>query len=832
LNGLTRVSLTNNFELEFKSFTHGDSDDEKQLAKAWNSLASADIQNIATFRSVQIVLNKSYISQSDSKSIISLSELIAKPVTVKPTAANPRAFKGTKRQLLKNVGQKNIDLRPYLLSPNGIKQVIALSNQPEKDFSEGFDPTDADFLTLPVDFRISFLMLMQNEDWAFINKFLKLYLDLNLDKSVDLKRLSLRILYLASAKGAYQLLNSLLSVCEELRLPVLLEVVNKIPRNEIAANIGTICDCLKLAVEFESKIEFSKVWKFLLSGIRSNASIELMRFSLELYYDYSEALPFQNDFSYLHLEKTANSLRRQSEIRSLLDYFAERQKLVTDDWVASFRDGIYLATYCANSTKNEEIFQIIPWRKLGFKSAIQLLRLLHYNDFPKSIIQPVVNFLLKHQDSDTAKSFLIELEIISQNKNLNDDDFPCFLNWFIEIEDTDSSWNANLADVCFQLYFGFDQKNRETLLRINENSIHHLIKSCYRLNDANLICSALKTLQRLDSNFLLLSLDKSPKSLFKVLRTMACLNQPLREKAFKKFEQQNIFRLTCDESPDSQRKFLEELIDYSCTVSITRKVREAIAKNLELSPLALQRAADEVKPHVERYKLEYLEKLLFEAMSDKNLFEMQNNIRHAFKLLHQNNNKENSRAFKKFLNHYLDGDTNYIINHQCNQNWLKKNNLINFDPWLKGFNRRYHLGVDKKTYTLKIELDPLEELKHGTYVGTCTGIGGNHSLSAIGTVLDINKRVIYAFDDHNHIVLRQIVAVTTEGKLACLSVYPDSATTDEKQLFFKFNKDLAYEMQIEIAPEDYDYRVEFLLATFWYHDFQFEIEKNNEESNR
>ncbi len=99
--------------------------------------------------------------------------------------------------------------------------------------------------------------------------------------------------------------------------------------------------------------------------------------------------------------------------------------------------------------------------------------------------------------------------------------------------------------------------------------------------------------------------------------------------------------------------------------------------------------------------------------------------------------------------------------------------------------------ADGTPIPLHLELDPLETLRMGTYVGSCTGLGGSFAYSSAAVVLDINKRVLDARTASGAVVGRRLVCITQDEQLACFDVYPAGVSRELKLLFRDFDIALA-----------------------------------------
>ncbi len=543
LHGLTKVSLMANYELKFDTLITGKNDNERNLLNAWNQLSDADLHHTATYDSARLILQNTFPGEAITHSLSSLTLEQSEDVKPKATAANPRAFKGTKRRPPKPVEPKTIDLRPYLMSKLGTQQLAALDENLKNSLRNPQAEVRNLFSILPVDFRLTFFVHLLNEDLVLINKFLKLYFDLQLNDDTKLRTSSLKILHNTTPEAALRLLSTLLLLEIDKRSGALDLTIKMLGPHKIVSHLDHLCDGIKLAIEFEEFSDFSKVWKLVLSGICNNASLELLRFALELHRDYNALLPVEDDFEHVFIQNTKHDLCQREEIRNLMTFFANNKSSTASYNRPEYSDGVKLAIYCANSKDNEKCIESIAWKDLDLEIAVRLIRCMYYQKLPNSILEPLVSFLLKHGNSDKARSLLNEFNSIYYSWDNEFKISPDFFEWFLRIEDLEDSNDAYLGEVCMQLYFGFEKPYRERLKEVDDASLEQIIKACFRINDANLIISALKTLQRLYPELLLQSLNKAPKTLMKTLKTMGCLNQHMRETTLKKFVQSSIFKL-------------------------------------------------------------------------------------------------------------------------------------------------------------------------------------------------------------------------------------------------------------------------------------------------
>jgi hypothetical protein len=92
----------------------------------------------------------------------------------------------------------------------------------------------------------------------------------------------------------------------------------------------------------------------------------------------------------------------------------------------------------------------------------------------------------------------------------------------------------------------------------------------------------------------------------------------------------------------------------------------------------------------------------------------------------------------------------------------------------------------------------------GTYVGSCLGLGGICADSSAAVLLDINKQVVYARDQHGKVIGRQLLAISKEDELVCFSVYPLSMKTEFQTLFMKYDRAFANLLGLPLYQEKKD----------------------------
>lgn len=109
-------------------------------------------------------------------------------------------------------------------------------------------------------------------------------------------------------------------------------------------------------------------------------------------------------------------------------------------------------------------------------------------------------------------------------------------------------------------------------------------------------------------------------------------------------------------------------------------------------------------------------------------------------------------------------------------------------------------------------------IENGTYVGSCLGLGGGLSYSAAAVLLDVNKQVLYARDQHGTVIARQLVAISDNDQLVPFSVYPQSAPSWLQLAFDQYDTKLAAVLGISRIDPTQAYDVENVLSHEWWDD--------------
>ncbi len=227
LTNETTYQLTNYYEcieLPIESININLLPNKNNIIFAWNYLKNIKIISKETLKQILIILLETQIDPYQiNNEIETLNWDFEEPI-IKPTAAHPRAYKGTKYKPPKSKQMLDINLCPYLCDEKNIYLVLAKLEKFKTEVLEelikiGYDreillkvdkniwfKLDSNVITHPeiIENNYKFpplfikyiLPLLKNANLKHIPKFLAIFWDLRLDKKNNLLMIIVRLLVL------------------------------------------------------------------------------------------------------------------------------------------------------------------------------------------------------------------------------------------------------------------------------------------------------------------------------------------------------------------------------------------------------------------------------------------------------------------------------------------------------------------------------------------------------------------------------------------------------------------------------------------------------------
>jgi hypothetical protein len=377
----------------------------------------------------------------------------------------------------------------------------------------------------------------------------------------------------------------------------------------------------------------------------------------------------------------------------------------------------------------------------------------------------------------------------------------------------------NREDHPFELLLVF-VKNSKALwpafLSASDSSFLCLEKSCRSRNDIDLIVRGSRVLLKMMPLFTIKCFRLFPGKLFEVAKLLGVFSYPDRISIVKQFRG----------SPECSQKFrnldlfqIAERIRQHLRPEISNPLPKILSKYLKgeyrLTPARLKRYRRVLFENLNLTRLNILEHSIRQTLTKSYPAANISGLDHAMQIVRLI--RKNRRQLKRFLHSYITGNRLYIAHHPRTVHWMRSHSMIDFEKWQKG------IALTKEVegfglIRISLEADPFEVLKMGTYAGSCLGIGGVNAFSAAAVMLDINKQVAYARNLQGNVIARQLLAISEEDKLVCFTVYPVGINKSIKELFRKYDRRLAKNLNLELSVSRSQYHIQNILSQGWYDD--------------
>lgn len=140
---------------------------------------------------------------------------------------------------------------------------------------------------------------------------------------------------------------------------------------------------------------------------------------------------------------------------------------------------------------------------------------------------------------------------------------------------------------------------------------------------------------------------------------------------------------------------------------------------------------------------------------------------------------------------------------------------VNFEPWMdsRWLTRCQADGMEE--VRLEFATDPYQYLLMGHHFDTCLSPGECNFYSTISNAIDINKRVVYAYDSAGRVIGRCLIALSETGQLVRYNLYSHCRHTRFQQAMEKFLEELAEQMHVRCVSEAIIPRI---VSDHWYDD--------------
>lgn len=183
---------------------------------------------------------------------------------------------------------------------------------------------------------------------------------------------------------------------------------------------------------------------------------------------------------------------------------------------------------------------------------------------------------------------------------------------------------------------------------------------------------------------------------------------------------------------------------------------------------------------------------------------------------------QNKRLLKRLIRSSIREEGDFRFDIQGNKIFLDflKDAKIDQATWLGAHPKNYKTKeIPGRKVHIKLECDPIKILEMGNYFDTCLSFGGFNSFATITNACDLNKRVLYAFDNRGNVIGRKLIAINMEGELVGFNTYTSVETKEGRielrKLITKHIKEFAKKCGLKLSNQG---EVAALSSKHWYDD--------------
>jgi hypothetical protein len=802
---------------------------KERLQESWRYLAKVKAAGEDTLYHVLVVAIESVPDLSIATSPPPLPpDWGARPLRAKATGAHPRAFRGTKYQPPKGSGITSIDIRPHLCDPRSMRALLSpmqgflpkvRARLEKKGYSKAvLEATESALLnkrfwTMPARFVEFIWPLIRWRSAHEVSQYLSLYMDLELEKD---ERLLGSVSRLIAASQA--------CACSWCRLAIALPIHRRLPyinalmenKAGTASPESTAAAQLREISDLSADPQFAERVLRFLEKAQNGTSVEYLLAGVRL------AAQFAPNHSFGTVggcdafpEQVVEEIGIELESRSY------------QGWLP-----MALWARCGRFPGMAQLLRESAWRSFTLETADRYFRFLiglEYSDLKDVPLQlkwrsiekqvPRLEALLMsipptHQPK--AVGYFSEWLASWDSPTVIDHRTPVALGLIRRLAASPFESDDGAARALGSLLGIKENTDLNRLLSAPDRSFKILERACRRDNDANLISWGLGTLIQRVPSFTVDALCAAPTKLIRTAKMLGGLQPPVRAEICR----------TCTDHPLFQLDPLANPIRDTCTKiwasggerfanPIPARLKSWCRDEIRLSTGSLDRYKRVVADRIVLTKLDLIQHAVLDRLkAGLPVQTISKGGQHALRLL--GDVRENRRGLRKFLQAYWSGDLEYLSKHPETLAWYRKHKAIPRELWQHG------IPLDAEQFTIQIESDPLEILKLGTYTGTCLGVGGMCSDSAIAALLDVNKKVLYARDRNGRVVARQLLAIADDDRLVCFHVYPLSSSPAVKSAFREYDRAFSCALGIPLyeptGADDPGYQVSSVLSVYWWDD--------------
>jgi len=805
------------------------------VARAWERLAGTGVHGSEVLDDVLLVLLSTVPSAaSDGVSTVRIEKGSTSP---RPTAAHPRAFRGTKHKPPKASELVRGDLRPLLCAAAGTRSLLAaLWSSRASSFNRlgqlGLDKHDLARLShyaspppdpylvfhhrdvpsrpvLPPEFVERLLPSMRGAPWELVRRAAALHERLDLAYDEPLSFVIARVLQ-ASPENGLNWLETMETQPHDRRLPFVV----------LALETGVVHSDARLGQTLSADLRHAPTkvyerWVYVtLDGVRRGVNSRYLAAGIHYACEYApdETFPRVSDAPSFG-ESTAERLEQLLPVEwaghELMDLW---ETCATLPGFSSYVENTDWTKFTPPPRRYPlRFFMLMRWDQGGLFSRERWRALASHLARLERCVQQVPAAYTDQYLNDVG-ALLSSMEGTDEISER----LPLAIDLLARVNRPPFNPDGDVARSLGNL-LRLRNKQRRQVLAAPDAKLLTLDKACRRTNAATLIAWGLSSLVAGVPDLVSEAFGPATTSLIRTARHLGALSWPARAQLVQRCATLRVFERSL---ADCSLAEIVSTIDATgvpeARAVISRASREHLAGRRQLSPAQIARHLERLRAALPSCRLAVvrsavdvqLSRTIGSAQVDREALDALALLQYA---------ERNRRGLRRFLRAFLNGESDHLLRHPATQDWARRHPRIDLGLWTRGFERRVH-GHDDREVVIRLEQDALEILKMGTYVGSCLGLGGSLSYSAAAALLDVNKQVLYARDGHGSVIARQLVAISETDQLVPFSVYPQSTPIWLQLAFDQYDTELAAALGIPRVDPTERYSVENVLSHDWWDD--------------
>lgn len=823
------------------------------LIASWDKIRAVESFNSEITACVLHILNETVADPFAGSTDVCISALDESSRPCHPTAAHPRAYRGTKYRPAKRPKVGPIDLHSILCSVFDFEPLFTMFDKFLDEANERLNKIYQPFElvphecqnpfqhdkrwhslefrkrvgSLPAHFQHSLFWNLRRCDWETVAMAVSAYWSLRLEQNCDLRHCVSALLSIQPGRRAVDWCR-VISKIQSVRRIHFTELLIESGACSIILN-EEIVSGLMNADSLSGDSVYRHRMFYALSNVNERCQLSYANDGFLLANEYCVNTKFTETGS---LGGVASSVRP----------FAEYVSGCEDWWDCAPMD---FWKRCSELEGFKELLDYLDWRHLDPQSAFRFFRLLGrvvFEELGEKKLKRKWQCIRQH--ADFMLNSVKDIPVKYRPKMLEGlEDILWVWDDPKKLGNVLAPFTKLLTRLCLPPFkewsfctypltsFTALQADDWSIIQEAESSSFLKLESI-RKNESLLITQGLRSLCDILPRLVTTGFVSFPEKLFKAAHTIGTLAAPLRREIIQAFTRHPLAKKGKEDISTEDLLLVEEHLRPGISNPIPRRLRDYLKGQRVLKPAQVERDIALVGRSWIAFQLDLLDQTALNRVSlEMPPVQQTSQIRHA--LLIQQTVEEHRRSLRRLLVAYLGGNRKYAEQHPKNRQWLSRHPKIDPEKWINGV---VHSGeaAGQGIINLSVEQDALEVLRLGSYFGTCLGLGGALSYSAAAVTLDINKQVVYARNIAGRVIARQLLAISEDDILVCFSVYPTRTTREVRALFREYDLKLAAFLGLPIFRMDTDaghsYEISPTISRDFWDDDAWDLNTDNTES--